>query len=66
MTEISESHVVATGQEKLTGTAKIIRSEIIGGFVRKVIHKPAMAERAICNIGNAEIFGGVNQTVSLV
>jgi hypothetical protein len=41
----------------LTCATEIIRGKVIGRLVVEVIHKPPVSERAVCNVGDAQLLG---------
>lgn len=49
-----------------TLSPEVIRRKIIRCLVVKVIHEPAVAERAVCDIGDAQLFGCLDESVCFV
>jgi hypothetical protein len=54
---LAEKDIEFSMDERLTGSAEIIRSEIVGGFIVEVIDEPTMSQWAISHIGHAQFFG---------
>lgn len=50
----------------LTVTAEVIGRKVVRGVVVEVINKPSVAEGTVCNVGNIELLGGIDQVICFV
>lgn len=50
----------------LTGPSEVVRREIVGCLEGEVVDQPAVAERAVGDVGDVELAGRLDQPVGLV
>ncbi len=50
----------------LTFAAEVIRRKVFGAVEGKVLHQPAVSQRAECHEGNAQLFGSIDQAAGFV